>query len=366
VAGGVSDRLGVAIVGCGRIAGSYAEDIARRAHLRLVGATDADPARADAFATQHGVRAFRMLDEVLADGEVELVANLTSHDAHVEVSTAALEAGRHVFSEKPMALSASEARLLAELARARGCRLGSAPIVGMGELAQTARRWIDEGRLGSVRLAFADVNWGRIETWHPAPAGFYAVGPLWDVGIYPITLLTTLFGPVARVTATAHRLLEARHTTDGEPFGLGAPDCVIATLEMAAGVVVRLTVDFYVADPARQRGVELHGDAGSLWLSNWFQFGGALEHAPWGEAYRPVGLLREPEVAMPWAAGLEDLAASVVEDRPPAMDPESAVHVVEVIEAVLQSAVEERPVAVTSAPARPEPAAWAEALPLGG
>ena len=358
----MSEALGVGIVGCGNIAGAYAEDIARQPHLRLVGVTDLDRARAEAFAQRHGVSAVDHLEALLATPDVDVVANLTAHRAHVPVTRAALEAGKHVFSEKPMAMTAAEARALVDLAEDRGVRLGAAPIVVMGELVQTARRWIDDGRLGEVRLAFADVNWGRIETWHPDPAGFYEVGPLYDVGIYPITLLTGLFGPVTRVIADAHHLLRERRTTDGRAFEAVAPDYVVASLEHASGPVTRLTVDFYVPDPARQRGVEIHGDAGSIWLSTWFQFGGTFEHAPYGEPYRPAPLLREPDVTMPWAAGLEELAASVIGGRRPRTDAAHAAHVIDVIETILRAGEAGRSLEVTSTFEPPEPMDWAAEL----
>jgi predicted dehydrogenase len=360
----VSERLGVAVAGCGNIAGRYAEDIGRQPHLRLVGVTDLDAERAQSLAREAGTRAYGSLDEAVADDEVAIVVNLTSHHAHVPVSMAALEAGRHVFSEKPLALRADEAQALVELAGARGVLLGAAPIVGLGELAQTARRWVVDGRLGTVRLAWADVNWGRIEAWHPSPAAFYAVGPLYDVGVYPITLLTGWFGPVRRVVADHRRVLVERRTSAGEAFTVGAPDYVVASLELAGGPMVRLTANFYVADPARQRGIELHGDAGSLWISNWFQFGGSIEHSPAGEPYAPVPLLREPEAVMPWAAGVEELALAVLEQRPPRVSGEHAAHVVDVLETILRAGDAGRALTVASSFTPPAPPEWAQSLPL--
>lgn len=345
---------GVVIVGCGNVADRYAEDLARQSHVRLVGAVDIDADRAAAFASRHGIRAFPSLDGALAEPEVEIVANLTGHRAHVPVTRAALDADRHAFSEKPLALSAAEARELVTQAEERGLFLAAAPIVLLGELARTARRWVVEGRLGTVRLAYAEVNWGRIEAWHDDPQAFYDVGPLWDVGVYPVTLLCGLLGRIRRVEAAfATRLLAERRTKAGARWAIGAPDFVTAALTTDGGATIRLTANFYVADPARQRGVELHGDAGSLWISNWFQFGGMLEHAPQGEPYRQVPLLREPAVAMPWAAGVDDLAAAIDEQRQPRADARTAAHVVEVLESILVSAVEGRAVDVASAPAVP-------------
>ncbi|MDP8905248.1 MAG: Gfo/Idh/MocA family oxidoreductase [Chloroflexota bacterium] len=356
---------GVLVVGCGDIAERYATDIARQPNLRLVGAVDLDPARAAAVGERHGARAHATLDDALADDEVDLVANLTGHHAHVPVSRAAIDAGRHVFSEKPFALSAADAGTLVALAEERNVGLAAAPIVLLGELAQTARCWLDAGHLGTVRLAYAEVNWGRIEAWHAYPRAFYDVGPLFDVGVYPLTLLAGLLGPFARVEA-AHtsRLLRERRAKTGETFEIAAPDFATAVLTTVGGAVVRLTANFYVADPARQRGVELHGDAGSLWISNWFQFDGMLEYAPHGRAYRRVPLLRQPEVPISWAAGVADLWSAVQEGRRPRADAALASHVIEVMEAIIRAADEGRGVELDSRPQPPPPPEWVAGLPL--
>jgi predicted dehydrogenase len=357
------ETFGVALVGAGDIAKSYAEDIPRQPSLRLLGATDLDRGRAERLTATFGGRVYEDLGSVLADDDVSIVVNLTSHRAHVPISRAALEAGRHVFSEKPFALVPADAEALIALADDHRVRIGAAPIVLLGDLAATARDWIESGRLGTVRMAWADVNWGRLETWHEAPAPFYDVGPLYDVGIYPLTLLTGLLGPARRVTAVGRRLLPDRRTLGGVAFEIGAPDAVLAIVELESGALIRLTANFYVADPARQRGVELHGDDGSLWLSNWFRFRGSVEAAaPWGEAYAPVPLVSDPPVDMPWAAGVEELARSVSEDRPMrAATAEHAAHVVDVLDAISASIREERAIDVAtgrwSPDRRPDPIA---------
>src|SRR5882672_1889378 len=119
--------LGIGIVGTGNIAGGYARDALTHPEIRLVAATDLDPSRAAVFAASHGIRAHPTLDALLADDAVDIVINLTVHHAHFDVTKRALEAGRHVYSEKPLALRGTEARELVELAAARGLRLGCSP-----------------------------------------------------------------------------------------------------------------------------------------------------------------------------------------------------------------------------------------------
>ena len=152
----------------------------------------------------------------------------------------------------------SEARELVELAVTRGLRLGCSPSTILGEAQQTAAAWIRAGRLGPVRAIYADVSWGRIETWHPAPAPFYEVGAMVDVAVYPLTLATAMIGPARSVRAWGWELSPDRVTLDGAPFRIGSPDFIVATVELEGGAVLRLTASFYVGptgEGARRDGV---------------------------------------------------------------------------------------------------------------
>jgi len=339
----VSEALGVAIVGCGDISRHYAEDLAQYPELRLLGMADLRPERAVEAAARHGVAAYAGLPDVLADPRVDIVVNLTVATAHVEVSAAALRAGKHVFSEKPLALDPVEARRLVALARECDKRLGAAPIVPLGELAAGARACLAERRLGEVRLAYADVNWGRVEAWHPRPQPFYSVGPVFDVAVYPLSLLVSLFGAASRVSAFGRRLWPARRTLAGEGFEIGQPDFVVALVEFAEGPLLRLTANWYVSSRDRQRGVSFHGDAGSLWMSNWFQFAGTLEFAAFEADPDPLPLPATPVKPMRWAYGVADMARSVLEGRAHAASAERAAHVVEIAAAIHASLEAGRP-----------------------
>jgi predicted dehydrogenase len=330
--------LGIGIVGTGNIAGGYARDTRMHPEIRLVAATDLDPTRATAFAEAHGCRAHPSVDDLLADGEVDIVVNLTVHQAHYEVTKRALEAGRHVYSEKPLALRSSEARELVELATARGIRLGCSPSTFLGEAQQTAAAWVRSGRLGSVRAIYAEVNWGRIETWHPAPAPFFEVGALFDVGVYPLTLVTTMLGPARSVRAWAWDLMPDRLTLDGTPFRIGSPDLVVAAIELDGGQVLRLTTSFYVGEPARQTGsLEFHGDDASLALGSFQEFDATVEVGPYGGTYEQVAHVRPAYRGIAWARGVAEMASAIAEDRPHRASAEQAAHIVDILEAAATS-----------------------------
>jgi predicted dehydrogenase len=349
------------IVGTGNIAGGYARDTITHPEIELVAVTDIDTARAQAFAAEHGCRVHPTLDDLLGDDDVDIVVNLTVHQAHYEVTKRALQAGRHVYTEKPMALTSSQARELVALAREHGVRLGSSPSTFLGEAQQTATALVQSGRLGQVRAIYADVSWGRIETWHPAPAPFYEVGALWDVGVYPLTLATTMLGPARSVRASGWILQPERRTLDGTGFRIGSPDFVVATVELVGGAVLRLTATFYVGRPAHDRGgMEFHGDDASLAISSFQVFDATVELGAFGADYQPVELVRPPFAGTAWARGVAEMAAAIVANRPHRASAEQAAHVVDILEAAATSIAEDgRSVDVSSSFEPPALMPWA-------
>ena len=136
-----------------------------------------------------------------------------------------------------------------------------------------------------------------------------------DVGVYPLTILTAMFGPARRVTAHGQIVYPDRLTVSGEPFTVGAPDFGVALIELADGTLVRLTTSFYVGQQSKQKGIEFHGDTGSLFMSSWQDFDAAVELAPFGGAYEPVPV---PDAfhGVDWARALGELADAIAEERP--------------------------------------------------
>jgi predicted dehydrogenase/sugar phosphate isomerase/epimerase len=356
--------LRVAVIGCGNIAGPYGEAMKERREIKILGATDVDPARAKDWVRKHGGRAYESLDAVLGDPEVEAIVNLTIQSAHVEVVTRALEAGKHVHTEKPLASLAVEAHKLVVLAEARGLRLSCAPVNWLGEAQQTAWKLIRDGAVGTPRVAYATVDWGWIEQWHPNPVPFYSVGPVFDVGVYPLSLLTAWFGPVRKVTASGGMVLPQRQTKEGVPFTVPTEDFVVATLEFRNGLRARLTANFYVGEPARNRaGLEVHGDAGSV-STGWFAATARVRFGQRGGRYRPVPLVRPPAGAgewwCDWSAGVVGLWRGLRMGEPHPTTGAHAAHVVEIMEAVHRSLRDGRALSLTGAFPAPSPQPWAK------
>jgi len=354
-------KLGVAIVGCGHIADRYASSLLTRPTLALRGVADLDLARSATFAERYGCTAHPSVRALLEDPAVDLVLNLTVHQAHYEVTRQCLEAGRHVYSEKPLSLHTAEARALVDLAGERGLRIGCAPFTYMGEAQQTLWKCVREGRVGAPRVAYAEVNWGRIETFHPAPVPFYKVGVLFDVAVYPLTLLTAMFGPVRRLCAQGRVLQPDRVTLGGVPFHIDTPDFSVALLELECGLLVRLTSSFYVGRQSKQRrgSLEIHGDLGSLYLEDWHDFNGAVEHAVYGQPYAPVAPPRQPFAGVDWGRAVEDMATAIQAGRPHRATGQHAAHVVEILCALNRAMDSGTYEPVTSTFPAPAPMEWA-------
>jgi predicted dehydrogenase len=339
---GGSETIEAVIVGCGNIAERYATDLLRNRVVDLVGFHDVDFARAERFATEFGGTPHRSLDDAIA--AADLVINLTIFESHYPVSKAALAAGRHVYTEKPLALRLDHARELGALSEGRGVRLASAPFTFMGAAQALAIDWVRSGRLGEVRVVYAEANHGRIETWHPNPAPFYAAGPMLDVGVYPLAILTTALGPVSTVRAMSATVLAGRRDLAGGEFTPASPDYWLVELEHVAGARVRLSVNFYVRG---DEGITFHGDDGSLALASWFQPSSHLVHTPYGSGSETVAVPPAPD-EVDWSVGVAEVVTSIEQDRASRLDRDQAVHMVDILEAVTTSAAQGEPVALTT------------------
>ena len=199
--------MDVGLLGCGDIAEQYVRGMAQfPERLTLVAVADRDVSRAAERGAAWGVRGVAP-EELLADDEVELVVNLTPPRAHVETTRAALEAGKHVYSEKPLALTVEEGRGLVELAEALDLGLACAP----GHLPRVGAR---DGVRRRSSAAGSGRRWRRMpssatagpEHWHPAPAAYYepGAGPLFSLGPYYLTALVQLLGPIAEAAGVRH------------------------------------------------------------------------------------------------------------------------------------------------------------------
>ena len=359
-----SDRpVAVGFVGCGNIAGPYGKAmLSHKDELAIVGAYDIDGERAKAFTDEFGGRTFESYESMLNCDEVELVVNLSIHLAHAETTMQALEAGKHVHSEKPLATGRKEGQAVVELAEARGLLLSCSPFVILGEAQQTLWEAVRDGMVGEPIEAMAEMMHGRIESWHPNPAPFYGegAGPMLDVGCYPLNILTSILGPVAAVRgAAAIRIPErtiASGPKQGETFTVTTPDHVNGLLQFECGAGGRLGASFTVAKTVHT-GVEIQGTEGALRLESPTAFNSQISFCPIGEKeWKPVPYVAEPFKGIEWCRGILDLAEAIRQDRPPRCSGEQANHILDICLSILDAAKTGQEVALSSTFTRPAPA----------
>jgi len=246
-------RMKIGIVGCGNVSDQYFEGIALHDFLTVVACADLDLERAQAKAAQHRVERACSPDELLEDPDVELVVNLTPPHAHAPASMAVIRAGKHLWSEKPLATNLEDARELVDAAAAAGVRLGVAPDTFLGGGLQTAIKLVDDGWLGdAIAGGVAMVTEHGYETWHPDVASFYGKGggPLMDLGPYYVTALVAMLGPVKRVTGLTRATFPERTIgvgpRRGERIPVEVPTHVTGALEFESGPLVTLLVSWDV------------------------------------------------------------------------------------------------------------------------
>ncbi|WP_049979749.1 aldo/keto reductase [Halolamina rubra] len=340
-------------VGAGAVAEQYAAALPE-SPLTLAGVCDLDADRAAEFAAARDCAAFADLDAALAETDAEIVVNLTSHAAHAGVTRSCLDAGVHVYSEKPLALDADAARDLLDRAENAGLGLACAPITPDCDAQRIAARAIGDGRLGRVGLATAHAHVGRVTEWHDRPDSFLEVGPLYDGGVYPLSLLVAWFGP-----ATEVRVADALDTwPEREEQSPTAPSHVEATIAFADGPTARLTASFYVPHRAREfYGLELHGDDGSLSLDDAGAMTAERDSVSFGRAGREYTPMppQAPADGSTHLDGVERFAAAIADGRRPRERARRGAHVVAICEAIETAAAESGPVSIPDCGATADP-----------
>ena len=263
------ERVGVGIVGAGNISDQYLSNLTTFPDFEVLFVADLNIERAASQAKKWGVPASGSLDQLLANDQIRLVINLTIPAAHVEVSLAALNAGKHVWSEKPMALDRAGAKQLLEVAKKNGVRLGIAPDTFLGAGVQTGLNAIREGSIGQPLTALTIFQTAGTDSWHPDPAFLFAkgAGPLFDMGPYYVTTLVQIFGQAIRVTATSSKSQQTRVVGSGPKkgtsFPVEEPTQITALIEFASGASAVSIFSFEAAHEVTGF-VEISGTKGAI------------------------------------------------------------------------------------------------------
>jgi predicted dehydrogenase len=347
------NTLGIGIIGCGNISTTYLRLAPLFKGLQVRAVADLNMEAATARAAEYGVAA-QSVEALLSNADIDVVINLTIPDAHFGVSKMILEAGKHVYSEKPLTLSLQDGLALRDLARAKGLSVGCAPDTFLGGAHQQARALLDEGRIGTVTAGGAAVMNHGMEGWHPNPDFFFLPGggPMLDLGPYYIANLVNLLGPVRRVGALTSSASDTRtigsDARKGEVIPVKTPTNIHALLEFANGATVTLSTSWDVWSHKRAH-MEIYGTEGTLYLPDPNFFGGTVEVAgtdgavhsvaPWDHPFgRPnQDHPKHGALANYRTAGLADMAQAVLQGRDARCAIDRALHGVEVMTACLLS-----------------------------
>ncbi|HEY4413087.1 MAG TPA: Gfo/Idh/MocA family oxidoreductase, partial [Gaiellaceae bacterium] len=316
-----------------------------------VACSDTDSARSDALAAAHGLRV-EAVDELIGDPAIDIVLNLTPPEVHAAVVGAALDAGKHVYTEKPLTTSVDEGRALLAEAERRKLRIGCAPDTFLGSAYDMARELIARGDIGEPLGADAKMLVGGADTWHPNGDMFFrtGAGPMLDIAPYYLTAIAALLGPFAEATGfgstpTPTRTL-AVGPRAGEIFAVEVPTHVTAALRLVSGALATLTVSFEARDQY-ESGLVVFGTEGVLVLPDANQFEGELRMRIGGGEWRPVEY-RSRGAQETRGYGLHEMIEAVRAERPHRASGELALHVLETASAVVRSAEEGRTVEIAT------------------
>lgn len=355
------ERVNVGIIGCGVISNTYIRDIQKYySALHLCACADVNREIARRHAEKYGIEEGCTVEELLAKKEIEIVVNLTPPQFHTEINKKILEAGKHVFCEKPFALTVEEAEEILDLAKEKGLLVGSAPDTFMGASLQTCRKLLEDGWIGKPLYVTANMMSSGVETWHPNPGAFYknGAGPLYDMGPYYLTALIALLGPISRVSAFSGKGFSKRRVYTGPDRGteipVETPTHYSGIAELKNGVIVSMNFSFDIWKSNLPM-FEIYGTEGTLEVPDPNMSGGIPKvyrkerslnvlynenegqkklqgiSAELPELYADVGTYTR-------GIGVLEMACAIRDKRKPRVSAEMAYHVVEAITGMMESA----------------------------
>jgi len=360
---GKSGPVGIAIIGAGNISKQYLDNLTTFPDVKVLVVADLFEDAAAARAAEYGIELSGGVDAALNHPDVEIIVNLTIPAAHVEVATAAVKAGKHVWTEKPFSLDRESGLGLFKEAQAAGMRLGCAPDTFLGAGLQTARRLIDEGAIGTPLSGLTMFQSPGPESWHPNPAFLFqrGAGPLFDMGPYYLTALVQVLGPIAKVAAVGNGAFPTRTIGSGpkagETFDVEVPTNVSAVALFESGATAQSVFSFD-AHKGHYGIVEITGTEGTITIPDPNGFDGTVKLCKRGE--EDWTLIEATGPANGRGMGVLDMARSIRAGVPHRIPGELAFHVLDTMVSISESIDTGEFVTVAStAPATPAvPVDW--------
>ena len=357
---GYMKKVKYGIIGCGNISGIYCQAGKTFEILEAAACADLIKERAEARAAEWNIPKVCTVEQMLKDPEISIILNLTIPRAHFEVSLEALKAGKSVYTEKPLATTRDEGKILLDTAREKKVLIGGAPDTFLGAGLQTCRKLIDDGWIGKPIGATAFMMCHGHESWHPDPEFYYKKGggPMFDMGPYYLTALVALMGPVKRVSGITQTTFPERLITSAPKYGtrikVDVPTHVVGALEFAQGAVGTIVMSFDVWSHQLPC-IEIYGTEGTLIVPDPNSFGGPVRlrrssGGEWKDMPLSHGYAENSR-----GIGAADMAYSMQSGRPHRASGALTFHVLDIMQAIHESSLEGRHIALKSTFERPAP-----------
>ncbi len=360
----IMKKVNIGFIGCGNISNTYFPVSKKFDILNSAACADIDMPRAQEQAAKYGMRAMSV-DELLADPSIEIVVNLTVPQSHAEIALRALQADKHIYNEKPLAIERADAQKMLALAREKNLRVGGAPDTFLGAGLQTCRKIIDDGVIGDIVGATAWMLSAGPDNWHPNPSFFYhhGGGPMFDMGPYYLTALVSMLGGIRRVSGATRITQKVRTPSAGPAQGqtlhVEVPTHISAVLEFAAGPIATLTTSFDTHTSEHYR-LEIFGTRGTLQCNDPNVFGGEIRLMKAGsKEWQPVSYTHA-YAENSRSLGVADMAYAIRNGRKHRANDELTYHVLDVMHATHDAAREGKAILMSSSCERPAP------LPISG
>ena len=360
----------VGIIGCGNISEIYFKCQNIYNNFEIVACADIKLEAAKENAEKFNLK-FQSVENLLSNNEIDLIINLTIPSAHKEITINSLNAGKHCFSEKPLAMNITEGNEILKISKQKNLYVGCAPDTFLGAAGQKARALIDENKIGNIVLGTFNLMNHGMEHWHPNPDFFFkpGAGPVFDVGVYYITQLVNLIGPVKTIRAISLTANDERTITSelryGEKIKVETPTTLIGTL----GFVNNAKIQFFCSWDVwkhKHSTIELYGLNGSMILPDPNFFSGdilvANKDKDWQLINNDNMLLGIPnmtdndgsKIANYRGIGLSDMIDSIKNQRQARCSLALSMHVLEVMEGIIKSAEKEEIYNLKTKPSQPE------------
>ena len=350
----------VGLIGCGHIAETYFRAHKYFNNFKIIKCADINKNAANKCAIMNKIKAVS-IKELLTDKNIDVILNLTIPTAHYTVAKQALNFGKHVYSEKPLAINFKDGKNLLKIAKKKKLYIGNAPDTFLGGGIQKSKELVDKNIIGKINLGNAIFAFPGVQSYHPNPEPWFAKkegGPVIDMGPYYLTALVNLLGPAKKVTGSVVNGVKRRTIGIGprknKTFRVECPTTYLSTITFENGAIIRLTLSFDVIAHQRNH-IELYGDKGSMIVPDPNMFGGSVYVCknlgdPWKE-YKtnkmPLGKINirsqssraneSPTNANYRGAGLAEMAHSIENKKINKCNGKLSLHVLDIIQTTMKA-----------------------------